>query len=117
MAGISVEKIHHFTAVLRQRARRNLEAMGLLSVPSQSLNPLESAMDAALSHVRPPADFRQVLGENLSLAAHSRNSGLRVENPRHLREGIILGVSAGLLAALIATFILLMHSRPASPQR
>jgi len=93
------------------RARRNLESIGVVAVPPHALDPLEDAMGSALPHIHPTDTFRQALAENLSLVAHGQKAGLEIERPRHLREGIILGVSAGLIAAAIAGLILLLHSR------
>ena len=82
-----------------------------LSRNSQSLHPLESAMRIALRPVVPSSSFREALRRNLSFATQGRMLGLSVEHPRPFRQGIILGVSAGLLAAAIATLVVVFRWR------
>ena len=82
-----------------------------LSRNSQPPDPLESAMRIALRPVVPSSSFREALRRNLSFATQGRILGLSVENPKPFRQGIILGVSAGLLAAAIATLVVVFRWR------
>jgi len=82
-----------------------------LSRNSESPDPLESAMRIALRPVVPSSSFREALRRNLSFATQGRILGLSVENPKPFRQGIILGVSAGLLAAAIATLVVVFRWR------
>ena len=79
--------------------------------------PLEGQVRTALSPVVPPADFRQSLAENLALATQSRRSGLVVEDPRRIREGVILGISAGLAAATMGAIALVLYTRLSGAER
>jgi len=96
--------------LLRQLARR-LPGVGPLSKNSPSSDALESAARAALRPVVPSGDFREALRNNLSFAAQGKMAGLSVECPKPFRQGIILGLSAGLLAATIATLVVVLRSR------
>ena len=68
-------------------------------------------MQGALRPVEPSASFREGLRGNLALAAQHKMAGLVVEYPKPFREGIVLGLSTGLLAAAIAVIVLLFRSR------
>lgn len=112
------------TSVLRQKAHRyrrrlfqNLRALGVVRVRPEELEDLELAMEGALHQVHPTADFRTHLRQNLALAARQRVSDLAVEYPRPLRQGIILGVSAGLLAATVAAIVFIVRGRAVSAER
>ena len=96
--------------LLRQLARR-LPGVGPLSKNSPSSDALESAARAALRPVMPSRDFREALRSNLSFAAQGKMTGLSIECPKPLRRVVILGVSAGLLAATITTLVLVLRSR------
>lgn len=74
-------------------------------------------MADAMYRVRPAASFRDALQENLVLAAQQRASGLEIEYPKAFREGMILGISAGLLAAVVATLVLLFRSKALRAER
>ena len=94
----------------------------LVSADMRSKHPrawdrLEGEMQLALTPVRPSPGFREGLRSNLTLAAQRRMSDLVIEYPKPYRQGIILGVSAGLLAATIAAVVLVFHSRMASAGR
>jgi len=72
---------------------------------------LESAVRSALRPVAPSANFREVLRNNLSFAAQGQRAGPTIEYPKPFREGILLGVSVGLLVATVATLVLVFRSR------
>ncbi|HUV94775.1 MAG TPA: hypothetical protein VMX14_08115 [Anaerolineae bacterium] len=82
-----------------------------MSRNSQSPDPLESAMRIALCPVVPSSSFREALRRNLSFAVQGRMLGLSVEYAKPFRQGIILGVSAGLLAAAIAALVVVFRWR------
>jgi hypothetical protein len=75
------------------------------------LGPVEDAVQVALHPVEPSADFRQSLHSNLAMAAQHRMAGLVIEYPHPFRESLILGISAGLLAATLAVLLLVLRSR------
>jgi hypothetical protein len=77
----------------------------------------EGAVQGALRPVEPSPTFREGLRGNLSLAAQHKVSGLVVEYPKPFREGIILGLFTGLLAAAVAALLLVIRSRPAGARR
>jgi hypothetical protein len=81
-----------------------------------ALKPLESAVQDALRPVEPSARFRESLRSNLSFAARRKITGLVIEHPRPFREGIVLGVSAGLLVATIATLVMVLRSHLAGSE-
>jgi len=72
---------------------------------------LERAVRGALHPVAPSTGFRDTLRRNLSFAARGRMAGLSVEHPKAYRPRIVLGVSAGLLAATITTVVVLFRLR------
>lgn len=82
-----------------------------------ALEPLEGAVQAVLRPVEPSDRFRENLRDNLSFAARRKMAGLVVEHPRPFREGIVLGISAGLLVVTIATLVLVLRSRLAGAGR
>ena len=88
-----------------------LQHAGLVSRDLGPDDALERAVRLALLPVAPSASFRQALRSNLSFAAQGQRAGLTVECPKPLREGIIVGVSAGLLVAAIATLVVVFRSR------
>jgi len=71
----------------------------------------EGAVQGALRPVEPSASFRAGLRGNLTLAAQHKMSGLVVEYPKPFREGVILGLSTGLLAAVVTALVLIFRSR------
>ena len=83
----------------------------------ESLGKLEGAVQVALPPVRPPARFRESLRENLALAARRKMSGLAIEYPRPFRDGMVLGISVGLVAATVAALVLFLRARLARAQR
>ena len=83
----------------------------------KTLDQLEGAVQVALPPVKPTADFRRNLRSDLALAAQSKVSGLVIEYPKPFREGIILGVAAGLFAAAVTAIVLLFHSRLSRAER
>jgi hypothetical protein len=91
--------------------RGNDQAAETLSVPPQ----FEGAVQVALPKVEPSARFRENLRGNLALAAQHKMTGFVIEYPRPFREGIILAISAGLLAVVGGTILLvILRSRPAA---
>jgi hypothetical protein len=75
------------------------------------LDDVEGAVRGALTPVKPPPGFRTHLQNNLELAARGRLSGLALEYPKPYREGILIGLSAGLLAILTAAIAIILHVR------
>jgi hypothetical protein len=75
------------------------------------LDDVEGAVRGALTPVKPPPGFRAHLQNNLELAAKGRLSGLALEYPKPYREGILIGLSAGLLAILTAAIAVILHVR------
>jgi hypothetical protein len=75
------------------------------------LDDVEGAVRGALTPVKPPPGFRAHLQDNLELAAKGRLSGLALEYPKPYREGILIGLSAGLLAILTAAIAIILHVR------
>jgi hypothetical protein len=68
---------------------------------------LESTMEVALPPVSPSYRFRKRLGDDLSLAAQHKVSGLMIEYPRPLREAILLGLASVLTVALAIAAVVL----------
>jgi hypothetical protein len=96
----------------RRRLFHNLRALGVIRARPEELEDLESAMEGALhQQVHPSSDFRRQLRHNLDLAAKQRCSGLAIEYNRPIRQGLILGVSAGLLAAALTAVIFVIRGR------
>jgi hypothetical protein len=93
-----------------------LEASGLLGAPQPAPAPFEGAVGMALRPVSPSADFRERLGQNLSLAAGQRG-GLIVEEHRPYRQALVLSMSAAVLAAGIATAVAVTRSRSGADAR
>ncbi len=75
------------------------------------LDDIEGAVRGALTPVKPPPGFRAHLQNNLELAAKGRLSGLALEYPKPYREGILIGLSAGLLAIVSAIIAIILHVR------
>ena len=94
------------------RLVRRLQGVGVSSKNSASSDALASAARAALRPVVPSSGFREALRSNLSFAVRQKMVGLSVECPKPFRQRIILGLSAGLLAAAMATLLLVLRSRP-----
>lgn len=72
---------------------------------------LENAVQSVLRPVEPSASFRESLRGNLALAMQHKASGLVIEYPKPFREGVLLGVSTGLLALAVAAIALLLRLR------
>ena len=104
-------------ADLRKRAGDRLRTMGFLPCSLEGIQPLEGAVQNALPPVEPSTGFRQALRDNLAIAAQRKMSGLVVEYPSPLRQVVILGISAGIVAATIATLVLVRRARPANAGR
>jgi len=89
---------------------QQLQEAGLLPI-SEPLEPLEDVVQTALHPVGPSPSFRENLRSNLLIAAERKITGLVIEYPRPFREGIVLGLSMGLLATILATLALVFRSR------
>jgi hypothetical protein len=89
----------------RKRLLRALRALGVLRTPAQELEHVEDAMLEALPPIAPRDDFRNQLRDNLALAARQRVANLAIEYPSPVRQGILLGLSAGLATAMFALFL------------
>lgn len=100
-----LSRVAELNAWMRQR----LEIAGLLPPSDEEAEPLKSAVQVALQPVQTPSDFRQSLRNNLTIAAQHRMSGLVIEYPRPWRQGIVLGLSLGILAVTITAFVLLFR--------
>jgi hypothetical protein len=101
----------------RRRLFHNLRAWGVVRIDPEELDQLESAMGGAMHQVRPSTDFRSHLRDNLALAARQRVSGLAIEYPPPVRQGIILGLSAGLLAATVTALVFILRGHWARIER
>jgi len=108
-----VERARQRLSALAARSRERLEWWGLLPPSIEAAEELEDRVQVVLKPVSPSPDFRAGLANNLQFAAQHKLAGLAVEYPRPFREGILLGVSAGLLAAAVTITVLVLRSRPA----
>jgi len=70
------------------------------------MEPIEGTVQNALHPVEPPRGFREALRDNLRVAAQQRQTGLRVEYPRPIRQVIWLTVSLGVVVATVTTVLL-----------
>jgi hypothetical protein len=91
----------------------HFQALGLLPRFPQVPEDFQEAIQAALRPVEPSPDFRASLRHNLSLAASHKAAGFVVESPQPRREGVVLGVTLGLLAVTIAALALVLRPHPA----
>ncbi len=96
-----------------------LQATGLLpQPPTQAISePLESAMERTFRPVGPSESFRANLRDNLQVAIQHRADGMVVEYPYILRYRVVLGVSAGVVAAALATLVLMFRPRSRDARR
>ena len=78
---------------------------------------LERQVQVALSPVSAPTGFRRSLADDLAMAAQGQRAGLAVEYPRRLRERVILGVSAGLVAATLGAISLVLYTHLRGAER
>ncbi|MFH1086559.1 MAG: hypothetical protein V1772_12465 [Chloroflexota bacterium] len=101
----------------RKRFLRNLRALGVIRTRPEEFEGLEDAMLGTMSPVAPSSGFRSRLRDNLALAARQRSVGLAVEYPAPVRQGIILGLSAGVAAAMVALLLILWQSRRSGATR
>jgi hypothetical protein len=74
-------------------------------------------MEGALHQVHPSTDFRTHLRQNLALAARQQVSDLAIEDSRRLRQGILVGISAGLVATTVTAAVLILRGRLAKAKR
>jgi len=93
-----------------------LQDAGLIARAPEPYDGLESAVQLALRPVAPSSGFRRALGSNLTFAAQGQQAGLAIEHRRPLRLGIILGISAGLLTAAVATLVVVLRSHAPSAE-
>jgi hypothetical protein len=107
------QKIAHY----RRRMLLNLQLLGLVDIAPEELAGLESSMGGTLPAVQPSDDFRYHLKESLSLAARQRTLGMAVEQRHTLHPGLVLGLSAGLLATTLGVLLVLLRSRWLSAER
>jgi hypothetical protein len=94
-----------------------LQATGLLPNPPKTMDSLESAMEHTFKPVEPSESFRASLRDNLQIAVQHRADGMVVEYPYILRYRAVLGVSAGILAAAVATLIFIFKPRSRGMRR
>ena len=78
---------------------------------------LERQVQVALTPVSAPTGFRRSLADDLALAAQGKRVGVAVEYPRRLRERVILGVSAGLVAATLGAISLVLYTHLRGAER
>ena len=78
---------------------------------------LESAMEHTFRPVGPSESFRANLRDNLQVAIQHRADGMVVEYPYILRYRVVLGVSAGVVAAALATLVLMFRPRSRDARR
>lgn len=104
-------------AMLRERLVQRLQALGLWPIPPHAFQSLEGAMQSALPQVRASTSFREGLRENLALAAERKTSGLVIEYQRSFRRLIVLGLSVGVVAAVVTTLVVVFRGRWAKEAR
>ena len=95
---------------------QDLQILGLWPPPPEEVKEIEEIIQGNIPPVTPQAGFRKKLRDNLSLAAQRKISGIVVEYPKPFRGELIIGISAGLLAATIATLLLVFRARPHNAQ-
>jgi hypothetical protein len=111
MAEQEISRSLSHTDRFRRRLFHNLRALGVVRVEPEEIDHLESVMGGALHQVHPSSGFRSHLRDNLALAAQQRMAGLAIEYPRPLRQAVLLGVSAGLLAAIVTALVFILRGR------
>lgn len=101
------------------RIRYHLETLGFLPLTPEIASHIEDTVQESLSRVPAPADFRERLRHNLDFAAANQASGhsIVVDMPPPRTNHLILGLSAGLLAATIATTLIIVRSRLVGARR
>ena len=85
--------------------------------PADRWEQLEDQVQLALGPVRPPDGFRRGLADGLQMAAQRKTMGLVVEYPQPRRERIIIGLSAGLLAATLGAVAFVLYYHAAGARR
>ena len=100
-----------------RRWLQDLQILGLCPSPSEEVKGMEKIIQGSIPPVTPQAGFRKKLRENLSIAAQRKMSGIVIEYPKPFRGEIIIGISAGLLAATIATLLLVARAHPRNAQQ
>ncbi|MHB0856603.1 MAG: hypothetical protein ACYC5M_03420 [Anaerolineae bacterium] len=78
--------------------------------------PIEGVVRGALQPVGPSAGFRENLRGNLNIAVERKVAGVVIERGHSFRAGIIIGISAGVATALIATIFFLLRPRTCRSQ-
>jgi hypothetical protein len=98
---------------------RFLQATGVLpSPPTPAFADLvESTMEREFRPVEPSANFRASLRDNLQIAVQHQADGMVIEYPYVLRYRVVLGVSAGVVAAAVAALVLIFRPRTRDPRR
>jgi hypothetical protein len=102
---------------MKRTLRYPFRAVRRLREPRRVPQGFESAVRGVLRPVEPSASFRESLRGNLALAVQRKAAGLVIEYPKPFREGVILGVSTGLLAAAIAAVVLFFRLRLCEAKR
>jgi len=80
------------------------------------LEEFEIALQRTMRPVNPPVDFRDGLRNNLAVAAKRRYVGLEIEASQSYSQGLLVGTTLGISAALVGTILYLLlrpHREPA----
>jgi hypothetical protein len=73
--------------------------------PDTDLEEFEIALQRSMRTVDPPVNFRDGLRNNLAVAAKRRYVGLEVEARQSYSQGLLVGASMGIIAALFGTIL------------
>ena len=73
-----------------------------------NLEEFEIALQRTLRPVNPTADFRDGLRNNLAVAARKRYVGLEIEAQQSYSQGLLVGATLGIAAALFGTILYLL---------
>jgi len=98
---------------------RFLQATGLLPSPPTPAfsDQVEAAMERTFGHVEPSESFRASLRDNLQIAVQHQADGMVVEYPYTLRYRVVLGISAGVVAAAVTALVLTFRPRSRGAHR
>lgn len=108
-----IEQTSGLLYVWWERLCRFLQAIRLLPSPPTPAfaDQVELAMERTFRPVEPSATFRASLRDNLQIAVQHQADGMVVEYPYVIRYRVVLGVSAGVVAAAVAALVLIFRPR------